>query len=627
MNPAHMEFKKLDILSSDGNGTVMNDGCGQISYQTAKNIKRMLSLKHLPSAFQARIGPAKGLWIVSPDQSSCEEWIHIYPSQVKWIHSNHKFSEIDQRTFEVVNWANPLKSAALNLQFLPLLETCAIDRNRMRREISELLENRLTYEIGLMRAAMESPEAFRKWARDNNPGVQDRLKHGQVLYIGGQPISLEEKINMLLDSGFIPKVQLYLRELARKAQSNRCDTLARRMNISVGQSTYCYMAIDFTGTLEPGEIHLAFSSAFEDEESETSETLLDGIDVLVARSPAHLPSDIQKLRCVYNPRLKHLKDIIVFSSKGHTPAASMLSGGDYDGDIAWVCWHPKIVDNFQNFDVPDFPDLIKDGYIEKDTTTYGEIMGKAKDSTLVFLERSFEFGLQDSLLGIATNFKEEVCYTLNNLHGYQAIYLSALLSSLVDRSKQGLTLTPAKFQALKDEVVKIKYIRKPAYKDDEYLSDISNARNPHIIDFLKFHTTKRVVASALKHLHDSFGEAYNFDEDLVRLGKWAKARSKEKQGFGQEFANLLPKLEVDITKVKETFSKLCAQTSTADEGKSKFFNAMKIVYDEWLDVVPERSNALSQILLMPALQDPGTTTWALLRASVAFTLYQKGSFV
>ena len=67
------------------------------------------------------------------------------------------------------------------------------------------------------------------------------------------------------------------------------------MYIKVGQSTNAYMIADPLAILEENEIHLGFSSVFHDPESGFDQSMLHNIDVLVARSPAHLPSDIQKV--------------------------------------------------------------------------------------------------------------------------------------------------------------------------------------------------------------------------------------------------------------------------------------------------------------------------------------------
>ena len=67
------------------------------------------------------------------------------------------------------------------------------------------------------------------------------------------------------------------------------------MNIGLGRSTYAYMIADPLAILEEDEIHFGFSSVFHDPDSGFDQSILHNIDVLVARLPAHLPSDIQKV--------------------------------------------------------------------------------------------------------------------------------------------------------------------------------------------------------------------------------------------------------------------------------------------------------------------------------------------
>lgn len=69
------------------------------------------------------------------------------------------------------------------------------------------------------------------------------------------------------------------------------------MNISLGRSTYAYMIADPLAQLEENEIHIGFSNLFRDPQSGWNETMLHNTDVLVARLPALLPSDIQKVSC------------------------------------------------------------------------------------------------------------------------------------------------------------------------------------------------------------------------------------------------------------------------------------------------------------------------------------------
>jgi len=67
------------------------------------------------------------------------------------------------------------------------------------------------------------------------------------------------------------------------------------------------------GILAPGEVHLASSAPFVDEESGESWLHLEG-EVLVARHPTLRPNDIQKVRAVYKKELSFWKDVVVFST-------------------------------------------------------------------------------------------------------------------------------------------------------------------------------------------------------------------------------------------------------------------------------------------------------------------------
>lgn len=70
--------------------------------------------------------------------------------------------------------------------------------------------------------------------------------------------------------------------------------IENRMNIGIGKSTYAFMLADPLAVLEENEIHLGFSGSFRDTKDDWQQVLLHETDVLVARSPALLSSDIQK---------------------------------------------------------------------------------------------------------------------------------------------------------------------------------------------------------------------------------------------------------------------------------------------------------------------------------------------
>lgn len=339
----------------------MNDGAGRISPSLMRKIRDVLGLPTIPSAVQGRLGSAKGMWLVDVKDQSNEDWIETYPTQRKW---QCDMSDEAHRTLEVRSWSTELNSASLNIQFLPILEDRARDPLRMRATFFRNMTNQSEEELQDLKRALQHPELFRKWIREGSQPSFQQLTSRSVPFLGGLPENYEDIMSFLVDGGFEPMRLKFLQELVFQKQKMKGDAMKEELKIKIAKSTYAYILVDFWGVLEEDEVHLCFSSKFNDGTEELSD--LDGRDILVARSPAHLPSDIQKVRAVFKPELRHLRDVIIFSSKGDMPLAAQLSGGDYDGDKSWICWDPDIVNNFHNHSLPPKPDFSP--YLAKDFT-------------------------------------------------------------------------------------------------------------------------------------------------------------------------------------------------------------------------------------------------------------------
>jgi len=126
------------------------------------------------------------------------------------------------------------------------------------------------------------------------------------------------------------------------------------------------MLPDHTQLLEEGEAFIA------------DDVLIKSEHIIAMRSPAYFSGDLVKLRYVSESQLRaretkrrfladcekseslstkseydhksdsaiffyKLKTGIVLSTKGKRSAADMMSGGDFDGDTAWVCWNEELV--------------------------------------------------------------------------------------------------------------------------------------------------------------------------------------------------------------------------------------------------------------------------------------------
>ncbi|CAK7233064.1 hypothetical protein SCUCBS95973_008468 [Sporothrix curviconia] len=529
--PSQIRHHKSDLLSPTSK--VMNDGVARMSLSVARKLRSALELSDLPVAVQGRIGSAKGMWVLDTEDTGREDWIETYPSQRKWECDG---LDADHRTLEVRNYASEARSASLNLQFIPVLEDRAIDKTRMRCVLGSILEGSLTRDLAEQRAALENPLLFSMWAHENSRYRNDHVIHCQVPFLGGLPDRDEDAIQFLLAGGFDPMSQRFLWEKAYNMQKQRCEKLNEKLSIRVGRTAYLLMVVDFLGVLKEGEVQVCFSSKFQVEpdgepdehgdDGSFSDTLLVGTDVLVARSPAHFTSDMQKVRCVFRQELCALKDVIVFSSKGNSPLAEMLSGGDYDGDIAWVCWDPRIVDNFANAGPPPEYKLLEMGYMRKIRTTVDQLAAAAAATSpsssppgrnsaglsphvlADMVERSFAFNTKENLLGKLTVYKEDLCYMRRSIGDKTANVLSTLLSDLVDQAKQGNDFTKQDFERLRVDLLEgfrtgtpaPQRLEKPAYKRSSRSPRAKKAG--HIVDYLKFDVAKPVIRRELRALSD-----------------------------------------------------------------------------------------------------------------------------
>jgi len=668
-SPDQLIHRDKDIESETGN--VMNDGIGLMSPGVARRVRDVLGLSEIPSAIQGRLGSAKGMWIRDVEESDENAiWIETYPSQRKWVcdfgaHTDSSGGDPLQRTLEVKAVSSELKSSRLNLQFLPVLEDRAIDKPAMRATIGKRLTDDLEKEFEAQDNAFSSPIHFKHWLAQNFSTRKRRVDRGHVSMLASLPESKEEIMNMLLDGGFDPRKQKFIRDIAYNLQKAKCEDLQAKMCIKVGRSAYIYMCVDFTGTLKEGEVHLGFSTKFHAEAEDRSYTLLADCDVLVARSPAHFASDVQKVRAVFCPALHSLKDVIIFSSKGNVPLADKLSGGDYDGDLAWVCWDADIVNNFQNAEVPKPPDL--SGYLVKDKTTFRELavrntltsqFGSSNHSArdwealengiYSMINKSFRFAMLPSYLGICTNFKEKICYQNNSVSNHDAVILSSLVGNLVDQSKQGIIFTEKTWMRMRRDYFGTKPPQDPAYKFDDYNFGNMPDSALHVIDFLKFRIGKPATGRHLKALDQKMRqvvsrapkprgamtssppeeiEAHYFDPDLAKLHN-DLVKDCEKSMTAK---NILESLSSAIDAVfKEWEIHMAGNNKNPDTYSARMSKVYHAYQAITLKSLGCKINPFTAFVLGdPWIGDPDEDSqFALLKASVTFKkFYKKGNFV
>lgn len=618
LEESQIRRRSRDILSPDGQ--VMNDGAGRISPSLMRKVRDVLGLQSIPSAIQGRLGSAKGMWMTDTTDLGREDWIETFPKQRKW---KCDMSKEAHRTLEIRSYSMNLVPASLNKQFLPILEDRATDQSALRQIFVDNLTTRSEEEAESVKEALTHPELFRKWVRGLNPRESFRISPLGMPFLAGLPESTEDIMSFLVDGGFEPMRLKFLQDVVFQSQKRRGDAMKEELHIKIPKSTYAYMLVDFEGILEPNEVHLCFSSKFDDGTAELSD--LDGMDVLVGRCPAHLPSDIQKVRATFKPELRHIRDVIVFSSKGNMPLAAKLSGGDYDGDKAWVSWLPELVANFKNADVPPEPDF--SSYIRKDTDTLGDLRKLYGEPRYIdaMVARAICFNLRPKFLGPCTSFKEKLSYHLNSLSDERIIKLSWLLSELADQPKQGILFGRDEWKRFQDDVVGTwRYLSTPLHRAGNGSRHIGPGAK-HIIDFLSY-TAKSVIDAVLEDLHRFMLQSNASTTDGDIRGYWDHFTKMCEQQQPEWSAALHQNLKSDLAVCREEWSRLM----TLNDYRAAVGQVHKI----WSGIKPRvpahvaGGSSAAHFLLQDGLVHPEFSQWELVKASLAFKLYSgQGRFV
>ncbi|KAL4805969.1 RNA dependent RNA polymerase-domain-containing protein [Aspergillus unguis] len=587
---------------------VMNDGCALMSRQLANQICDILGITgNTPSAFQGRIAGAKGLWMVDRHQSelSAEDdvWIQISDSQLKIKPHPREWQEPvddDKLTFEVVKWSKPPHPVDLNIQLLAILD----HGGHVKEYIADLAR------MGIQAVARDfedvlkanSPVLCRSLAQKIRPAsdASGGLMLQSMRRLEQWMTDDVEAIVRFSEAGFAPRDFYPLRKRLGRCLQSMLERYVEELRIEVPLSTYAFCIADPYGVLKEDEVHFGLSNNWRDDHSQFEDNLLDGIDVLVGRLPAHLPSDIQRRKAVWKPELRHFKDVIVFPTTGDIPLADILSGGDYDGDTPWICWDQNIVRNFYNSQPPsgieDYPPeyfgLTKHSVSMRDIESIGE-----------FLDSSFTFNLMLSNLGRCTVEHERLSYD-ESIDSRNAKELSFLLSHLVDGRKAGVQLSEKAWQNYRKKISPI--VRElPAYKS----TTGRKPRRSNIIDYIRFDVSHKAREDVLANLEKAFPReehSESRDPDLVQ--PWNEAKGK-----------LLVMLESQLREVDE----LQHMWNRSLRGGDSSFSSQAVESAEQARLIPPPSGDHPMIHVW----QHSKTAWLELLASYAYSKRPRSSFV
>ncbi|KAG1835528.1 RdRP-domain-containing protein [Suillus variegatus] len=330
--PEEVDFRCPDRYSPSGG--LMTDGCSSISVELAKEIwrsmqkrkKRSAKLRHVPSAFQFRLGGAKGMVVQDPTIQG--KLVRLRPSQIK-------FDSPENLTFDVQSTSAEPIPVFLNRPLISLMEFLGVDTQR----IIELQDDDIRKAQSVRLSCTDASKIIQQHglgASFHLPSLFANLSSILQLEIGDTEDHPWLWTNKLIESSLQCVETYILRELKYRA------------HISVPGSYTLLGVSDEWGCLREGEI---YATVF-DERTGFVESITG--QVAITRSPQIHPGDLQVVTAVRRPELEHLKNVVVFSCKGERALASCLGGGDLDGDIFNLILDPRLLPTKQ-FEPGEYP--------------------------------------------------------------------------------------------------------------------------------------------------------------------------------------------------------------------------------------------------------------------------------
>jgi hypothetical protein len=626
-------------------GKEMSDGCAEISFYAFWKINEQLG-GDLRSAFQARIGGAKGVWYKAREDYASfgvgkppGPLIKLVQSQIKVQRKDFRSVDPDCLKFNVVKPNSYARPSLLHIGFMPIL----LDRGVPRQIMLDVVRTQIKAEVDECEAAILNPDplVFREWMTSRNELFEERnrLKDGGIDTIAGFPIRREERIIRMLESGFIPTESPFLARDVNELAKQIFDLKRRNFKIRLGRSTTLMGIADPYGCLKPGEVHVSFSAAFRDPVTKVQFQRLD-MDGLVARNPAMAAWDIQRVHFVCRPELEHLTDLVIFPSRGTRPLASKLQGGDYDGDTFWICWDKKLVHCFKNAPAPW---ANEDGVASPFSVPSAEQLGITRRTEKLcdfvqdpgslhqwcgWLGEMARARLEPNLLGVVTKLHERLIYATGDINSHQAKQLVYLHDYLVDADKQGYEFDyPAldrfrKAIKLPTDLPDPKYWKYTVVDDDNDPEKQQTTytilkrgpgaacKNENIIDEAYFDVAEPLVHQCLERVEEALNFEPQNDEDLTRFYDQTWNSASPDSIIRTELQTLKARLQ----DVRSLWSEIYTSSTWFD-----LLTQVRVKYDEIQPQGLEHPTVVEWL----RRQGNGPTTWDKLKACAFAKLFQK----
>lgn len=288
----------------------------EVAVKVAKRL-RIFRKQGVPSAFQVRLGGAKGMLTV---------WDEAFPNHLKGevdviLRNSMKKFDCGHTDIEVVGYSKRVP-LYLNRQVISLLSGHGVpDKAFLRLQESAL---------DLLNRAMR-PNGKQAALRLLQSGTQDG---GHKVGASGSGVSLSDYFHAGLTCANCE--HLFNMMCAVRRQSIKEMMTRARIPVDVKNGFVALGVLDELGVLGPREIFCQYTDPHSGDVQ-----VVEGL-VTLGRNPGLHPGDIQPVTAVNHKELGHLKDVIVFPQRGYRPITSMLSGGDLDGDLYFVLFDDSL---------------------------------------------------------------------------------------------------------------------------------------------------------------------------------------------------------------------------------------------------------------------------------------------
>ncbi|KAF9229726.1 RdRP-domain-containing protein [Gyrodon lividus] len=314
------EIQRIDDLKSPS-GNVMTDGCSPISVEIAREIwkanqrtKRRPARGKIPSAFQFRLGGAKGMVVQDPTLEG--RVVCLRPSQVKF--------EADNRTFDIQSTSMRPKAMFLNRPLIVVMEYLGVSTERV---------------IELQDCSINEARSIRTSFKDASKVLQQHGL-GTSFHLPTLFRDMSSILHLKIRDETHGDTNLYNDLIANSlhcAETHILRELKYRAHIAVPGSFTLLGVSDEWDCLQEREIY----ATVHDEKTGLYKEITG--EVAITRSPQIHPGDVQVVTAVRRPELEHLTNVVVFSCRGARSLPSCLGGGDLDGDDFNLILDPKLL--------------------------------------------------------------------------------------------------------------------------------------------------------------------------------------------------------------------------------------------------------------------------------------------